>query len=66
MMNRYEQDPDNCTMQSIVGAFEAAGTNLNVLPQALVQSDAFVYRRPVSPSGASDAGASDSSAEVSQ
>src|SRR5262249_20895598 len=43
-MGRYEQAPDNCSMKSIVDAFEAANDSLNVLPQALVQSDAFLYR----------------------
>jgi hypothetical protein len=43
-MGRYEQAPDNCSMKSIADAFEAANDSLNVLPQALVQSDAFLYR----------------------
>jgi hypothetical protein len=43
-MGRYEQAPDNCSMKSIVDAFEAANDSLNALPQALVQSDAFLYR----------------------
>jgi hypothetical protein len=63
MMNRFEQAPDNCSMRSIIDAFQAAGTNLNALPQALVQSDAFLYRRPISPN--SDAGTPDGSAGVS-
>jgi uncharacterized protein DUF1592/uncharacterized protein DUF1588/uncharacterized protein DUF1595/uncharacterized protein DUF1585/uncharacterized protein DUF1587 len=63
MMNRFEQAPDNCSMRSIIDAFQAAGTNLNALPQALVQSDAFLYRRPISSN--SDAGTPDGSAGVS-
>ena len=43
-MNRYEQLPDGCSMKSIDDQFQAAKENLNVLPQALVQSDAFLYR----------------------
>ena len=43
-MSRYEQAADNCSMKSIDGAFQAAGDSLNVLPAALVQSDAFLYR----------------------
>jgi hypothetical protein len=63
-MSRYEQDPDNCSMDQIFDAFQSAGLSLNALPQAIAQSDAFLYRRPIVPSG-SDAGASDASAEVS-
>jgi hypothetical protein len=43
-MSRYEQELDSCSMKSIVDAFQGANENLNVLPQALVQSDAFLYR----------------------
>jgi hypothetical protein len=43
-MSRFEQAPDNCSMKSIDNAFQAANSNLNILPQALVQSDAFLYR----------------------
>jgi hypothetical protein len=46
-MSRFEQTPDNCSMKSIADKFEGAGASLNVLPQALVQSDAFLYRRPL-------------------
>jgi hypothetical protein len=63
MMSRFEQAPDNCSMRNIIDAFQASGTNLNALPQALVQSDAFLYRRPILPN--SDAGTADGSAPVS-
>jgi hypothetical protein len=43
-MSRYEQDADNCSMKGIDSALQAASGSLNVLPQALVQSDAFLYR----------------------
>ncbi len=43
-MARYEQEPDNCSMNSIDSAFHSANDSLNVLPTALVQSDAFLYR----------------------
>ena len=46
-MSRFEQTPDGCSMKSILDKFEAASASLNVLPQALVQSDAFLYRRPL-------------------
>ena len=45
--SRYEQDMDGCTMKGIVSAFESAGSSLNALPKALVESDAFLYRRPI-------------------
>jgi hypothetical protein len=61
-MSRFEQDPDNCSMNAIFQKLQSSGMNLNSLPQALVQSDAFLYRRPISESNStSDAG----SAEVS-
>jgi hypothetical protein len=63
MMSRFEQAPDDCSMRSIIDAFQTAGSSLNALPQALVQSDAFLYRRPITPN--SDAGTSDGSAGVS-
>ncbi len=43
-LRRYEQAPDDCSMKSIDDAFQASSENLNVLPAALVQSDAFLYR----------------------
>jgi len=47
-MSRYEQDNiDGCSMKSIYDAFQAAGSSLNALPQALVATDAFTYRRPL-------------------
>jgi hypothetical protein len=45
--NRLEQDADACSMKSISAAFAAAGNSINALPQALVESDAFLYRRPI-------------------
>jgi hypothetical protein len=53
-------------MNAIFQKLQSSGMNLNSLPQALVQSDAFLYRRPISESSStSDAGASSGSAEVS-
>jgi len=46
-MSRYEQSMDGCTMKTIDDAVKAAGTSLSALPQALITSDAFMYRRPV-------------------
>jgi hypothetical protein len=43
-MSRYEQAPDDCSMKSMVDTLRAANENLNALPAALVQTDAFAYR----------------------
>jgi hypothetical protein len=37
---------DTCSMKTVVTAFRDANASLNVLPQAIVQSDAFFYRQP--------------------
>jgi hypothetical protein len=46
-LNRFEQEVDNCSMKSIVDNFKASNNDLNSLPLALVQTDAFLYRRPL-------------------
>lgn len=46
-INRFEQPVDGCSMKSVLESFEAAGQDLNSLPQAIVQTDAFLYRRPI-------------------
>ncbi len=46
-INRFEQPVDGCSMKAVVDSFDAAGQNLNSLPQAIVQTDAFLYRRPL-------------------
>ncbi len=46
-LSRFEQDADSCSMKALVDAFQAQGSDLNSLPTAVVQSDAFMYRRPV-------------------
>jgi Protein of unknown function (DUF1592)/Protein of unknown function (DUF1588)/Protein of unknown function (DUF1585)/Protein of unknown function (DUF1595)/Protein of unknown function (DUF1587) len=48
-MSRFEQPVDGCSMKTVLDSFDAAGDDLNSLPQAIVQSDAFLYRRPVTP-----------------
>jgi hypothetical protein len=45
-LNRFEQDADNCSMKALVDAFKALGNDLNTLPQALVQTDAFCTAAP--------------------
>jgi hypothetical protein len=46
-LQRFEQPVDDCSMQGLLDSFEAAGADLNTLPQAIVLSDAFQYRHPV-------------------
>jgi hypothetical protein len=46
-LNRFEQPLDGCTMKAVLSSFDTAGQNLNSLPQAIVQTDAFLYRRPI-------------------
>jgi hypothetical protein len=48
-ITRFEQPVDGCSMKSVLDSFDAAGQDLNSLPQAIVQTDAFLYRRPVMP-----------------
>lgn len=44
---RFEQSVDDCSMKGLVDSFETAGADLNTLPQAVVESDAFQYRHPL-------------------
>jgi hypothetical protein len=44
---RYEQGMDGCSMKGISDAFQSNGLSLNALPKALVESNAFLYRRPI-------------------
>jgi len=46
-LSRFEQDADGCSMKALLDSFKAQGSDLNTLPAALVQTDAFLYRRPV-------------------
>jgi len=46
-LQRFEQPVDDCSMKGLLDSFEQAGADLNTLPQAIVLSDAFQYRRPV-------------------
>jgi hypothetical protein len=45
-INRFEQPVDGCSVKGVLDGFEAAGQDLNSLPLAIVQTDAFLYRRP--------------------
>jgi hypothetical protein len=46
-LDRFEQDMDACSMKALLDRFEEADFDLNVLPRALVTTDAFLYRRPI-------------------
>ncbi|HET6284179.1 MAG TPA: DUF1592 domain-containing protein [Polyangia bacterium] len=47
-MGRFEKpDVDGCSVQAVVKAFRTAGNDLRALPLAIVQTDAFLYRRPI-------------------
>lgn len=46
-IERFEQDFDGCSVKSVLDAFQAAGQDLNALPKAIVETDAFLYRRPL-------------------
>jgi hypothetical protein len=48
-IERFEQDMDGCSMKAVLDSFKAAGQDLNALPKAIVETDAFLYRRPVTP-----------------
>ncbi|HEX6242886.1 MAG TPA: DUF1592 domain-containing protein [Polyangiales bacterium] len=47
-LGRFEQPLDDCTLTRVVDAFRAEGASLHALPRAIVTSDAFRYRRPIS------------------
>jgi len=47
MLSRFEQSGDECSLNNLFEAFRAADSNLNVLPKAVVETDAFLYRRPI-------------------
>lgn len=46
-IGRFEQKVDACAVQKLNDAFSRAGGSLHALPRALVESDAFLYRRPI-------------------
>jgi hypothetical protein len=45
--DRFERDSDGCSMKNLLGSFQAASQDLNALPKAIVETDAFLYRRPL-------------------
>ncbi|HYQ17709.1 MAG TPA: DUF1585 domain-containing protein, partial [Polyangiaceae bacterium] len=44
---RFEQDADRCSVQHLVEAFRGAESSLTALPEAVLRTDAFLYRRPI-------------------
>ena len=48
---RSETDEDACTLRSLQDQFDASGSNIKTLLLALSQSDAFLYRPLVVPTG---------------
>ena len=46
-MGRGEQAADTCSLRSLTQTFHAAGADLRQLPAAIVQTPAFLYRRPL-------------------
>ncbi len=48
-LGRFEQEMDVCSMQRLLETFQVAERDLNVLPRAVIETDAFLYRRPVEP-----------------
>lgn len=49
---RAEEKADSCSLSKIQEAFRASGYNIKELLVALTQTDAFLYRRAVTPGGA--------------
>ncbi len=46
-MGRAEQVADTCSLQQMAQTFHASGADLRTLPAAIVQTPAFMYRRPL-------------------
>ena len=46
-LERFEQGADSCSMRELLDSFRASEAALGVLPRAIVQTDAFLYRRPI-------------------
>jgi hypothetical protein len=44
---RFEQEVDACALARLDEAFAAEDASLHALPAAIVESDAFLYKRPI-------------------
>ncbi|HEX6763889.1 MAG TPA: DUF1585 domain-containing protein, partial [Polyangiaceae bacterium] len=47
VLERFEQNVDSCSVKALVDEFRGAEASLSVLPAAIVRTDAFLYRRPI-------------------
>jgi hypothetical protein len=46
-LERFEQESDGCSLKAVLDGFKGSGQDLNTLPQAVVGTDAYLYRRPL-------------------
>jgi hypothetical protein len=46
-LSRFEQKADACAVAQLREAFAAEDSSLHALPAAIIESDAFMYRRPI-------------------
>jgi hypothetical protein len=46
-IERFEQESDGCSLKAVLDGFKGSGQDLNTLPQAVVGTDAYLYRRPL-------------------
>jgi len=49
VLSRFEQKGDECSLGDLLEGFGTADADLNALPRAIVMTDAFLYRRPLTP-----------------
>jgi hypothetical protein len=49
VLSRFEQKGDECSLGDLLEGFGTVDANLNALPRAIVTTDAFLYRRPLTP-----------------
>jgi hypothetical protein len=47
VLSRFDDTADGCSVERLSNSFRDAGGDLNSLPAAIVNTDAFVYRRPI-------------------
>jgi hypothetical protein len=49
VLARFEQEVDGCSLRKVYDAFRDGEGNLGLLPAAIVGTDAFLHRRPITP-----------------
>jgi hypothetical protein len=47
VLSRFEQSGDECSLGDLLEGFGTTDASLNALPRAIVTTDAFLYRRPL-------------------